>query len=176
MPDMSPRLAHGSASSPFDRESVLPFSSTRAMAFRPSSRFRKKLSLRVIATGLAIAGSVVATGQAPAPGPPDPIPYQKDLGSEKKLWGYADATGRLIVPAQFDLARRFGPEGLAVIKRGPRWGMINREGREVIPAKFTYQVDAHDGRIGVCVDDGREIPGLSVLGPNPGQRTAVEGQ
>jgi hypothetical protein len=22
--------------------------------------------------------------------------------------------------------------------------------------------------VGVCVDDGREIPGLSVLGPNPG--------
>src|SRR5262249_43294852 len=113
------------------------------MTHRARSRFRMRLS--VVATGIAIAGSAVATSQAPVPAPFDPIPYQKDSGSGKKLWGYADATGRLIIPAQFDLARRFGSEGLAVIKRGPRWGMINRDGREVIPAKFTYQVDAHDG-------------------------------
>jgi len=46
------------------------------------SGFREKLSVKIVATALAIAGSVVATGQAPAPSF-DPIPYQKDLGSEK---------------------------------------------------------------------------------------------
>jgi WG repeat protein len=154
---------------------VVPFVATHHMLDRGAARFGIVLAVGVAALLIAVTAGAVATGQAPASPPVDPIPFQKNVPGDKKLWGYADATGRLVVPAQFDVAHRFGPEGLAEIKRGGRWGMIDRDGREVIAAKFTYQVAAHDGRVGVCVDDGREIPGVSVLGPNPGQRSAVQG-
>jgi hypothetical protein len=124
---------------------------------------------------LLIVGGAIISGQAPPPPTADLIPFQKNAPSDNKLWGYADPTGKLVIPAQFDAAHPFTADGLAEIKRGGHWGMIDRQGREVIPPLTSYQVPSQDGRAGVCVDDGQAIPGLSILGPKPGQRTQVQG-
>jgi WG repeat protein len=52
-------------------------------------------------------------------------------------------------------------------------GKIDRQGNEVIPARNSYQVPMVDGLVGACIDIDKEVPGLSVLGPKPGQRTPV---
>jgi hypothetical protein len=137
-----------------------------------------RTSLRVIAA-LAAALSLVAAvaafdDQGPAAAAsPDPIPFQKNGPSGKKLWGYADASGRLVIAARFDEAKRVSREGLAEIKREGKWGMIDRQGHEVIPARNSYQVPMVDGFAGACMETDSQVPGISVLGPKPGQRTPV---
>jgi len=115
--------------------------------------------------------AATARTQQPAPTLPDLIPYQTKGTSGSKLWGYADPSGRLVIPAQFEKAELFGPEGLAEIKRDGRWGMIDRQGNEVIPARFSYQLPGE--LVGVCAKTDEVIPGITVLGPKPGQQTPV---
>ena len=123
---------------------------------------------------LAVLGTVVHR-QGPAPALPDLIPFQKHSASGDEIWGYADPSGRLVIPAQYEKAKRFAPEGVAEVRRNKQWGLIDKQGREVVPPQLTYHVDIGDGLLGGCVDDGQPIPGLSILGPKPGQQTPVMG-
>jgi hypothetical protein len=50
-------------------------------------------------------------------------------------WGYADAAGQFVIPAQFEFAGEFS-EGVAAVKLDGRLGYIGLDGRFVIPAKF----------------------------------------
>src|SRR5690349_8777131 len=105
--------------------------------------------------------------------PPELIPFEKHTPSGKRLWGYADAAGQLVIDARFDVARRFGPDGFAAIKRDGKWGMVDRQGREVIPPRNSYQVPMVNGLVGACMDTDKPVPGLTVLGPKPGQHSPV---
>jgi WG containing repeat len=112
----------------------------------------------------------------PHSGPEELIPYQRKTKVrefETEVWGYADRSGRLVIPPQFDVARRFGPDGLAEVKRDDRWGMVDRQGREVIPIRYIRTMPFSDGLAVVGDDTGEAIPGMWKLGPNPGQRTAI---
>jgi hypothetical protein len=139
----------------------------------------RSLLAAVLTAALPLIGAVAAIqGQGPAaaaaPDPLDPIPFQKNGPSDTKLWGYADASsGRLVIAARFEEATRFSGEGLADIKRDGRWGMIDRQGREVIPARNSYHVPMVDGLAGACRATDVPVPGVSILGPRPGQRTPV---
>jgi hypothetical protein len=55
-------------------------------------------------------------------------------------WGYAMdyegcSTEQIIAP-RFDIAEKFGNNGLAKVKGGGKWGYINLKGEEVIPLRF----------------------------------------
>jgi WG repeat protein len=51
--------------------------------------------------------------------------------------------------------------------------LIDRQGKEVVPPVVSYHVDISDGRAGGCVNTDQAIPGITIYGPMPGQRTPV---
>ena len=121
---------------------------------------------------LAALGTAVQS-QGPGPALPDLIPFQKHSASGAEIWGYADPSGRLVIPAQYEEAEMFTPDGLAEVKRGRRWGFINKQGKEVVPPVLSYHLPMSDGRAGGCMDTDQQIPGISIYGPKPGQQTPV---
>jgi WG containing repeat len=72
---------------------------------------------------------------------PKPTPITTNLNSERfifirdKKFGYIDLNGKIVIPAQFDLAEKFS-EGLAKVTIGKKCGFIDRNGKIVIPIQF----------------------------------------
>jgi hypothetical protein len=58
------------------------------------------------------------------------IPYRKG-----DLWGYAGPDKTIIIKPEYEEAHRFY-EGFAAVKKGGKFGYINKEGKVVIPFKF----------------------------------------
>ena len=54
---------------------------------------------------------------------------------ENGLWGYKDTNGLVIVTPQYEAATPYNG-GLSIIKTGTGFGLLNKLGEEVIPAKF----------------------------------------
>ena len=79
----------------------------------------------VLAATLPLAAITVgSSGQSPAAPPRDPIPYETNGPKPgSKLWGYADASGRLI-PRQ----------NIYIVARG----YVNHQGREFFEAPGLY--------------------------------------
>jgi len=50
-------------------------------------------------------------------------------------YGYADRSGKFIIPPQFEIAYSF-IEGLAGVRTDSKWGWIDKTGKFVIPAQF----------------------------------------
>ncbi|GAC1377143.1 MAG: hypothetical protein NVSMB30_23510 [Hymenobacter sp.] len=61
---------------------------------------------------------------------PAPVPYQQN-----GQWGYADASGTPVVPAQFTAAGPF-QAGRAVVAKDGAYGFIDRKGKEVVPPAY----------------------------------------
>lgn len=60
------------------------------------------------------------------------------LAHKDRLYGYIDKRGEWVIPPRFEYAGNFH-EGLAGVKLGAEgWGIIDREGKEVIPATFGW--------------------------------------
>jgi hypothetical protein len=59
-------------------------------------------------------------------------------------WGYIDATGKFVIPAQFDDAENFS-EGLAAVKQGQKYGYIDPAGKWVIAPQFDYADEFAEG-------------------------------
>lgn len=59
------------------------------------------------------------------------IPYRKG-----KLWGYADGDKKIVIAPAYEEADFFS-EGFAAVKKGGKYGYINKSGKLVIPCKFT---------------------------------------
>ena len=54
---------------------------------------------------------------------------------KKRLWGFIDEDGQLVVQIQYDDARDFS-NGFAAVSRRDRWGFIDREGQVGVEPKF----------------------------------------
>lgn len=54
---------------------------------------------------------------------------------DETLFGFADHSGRLCVPCQWDAARDYN-EGLAAVRNYNRWGFIDMAGQTVIPCRW----------------------------------------
>jgi hypothetical protein len=70
------------------------------------------------------------------------IPYRKG-----DLWGYATPDKTIIVNPEYEEANLFS-EGFASVKKGGKFGYINREGKVVIPFKFFTAKRFHYGFYG----------------------------
>ncbi len=55
--------------------------------------------------------------------------------NEKGRWGYADDSGTLIIKCNYDEALPFD-NGIARVRKGDNWGMINSSGKEILPIKY----------------------------------------
>lgn len=94
--------------------------------------------------------------------------------NEKGKWGYVDEMGNKVVDFKYDEADFF-TNGLAKVKKGDNYGMINGEGKEVLPVKYNliekyndniFRIAAGgkvkdgvlmDEKYGFATSDGKEI-------------------
>jgi hypothetical protein len=74
-------------------------------------------------------------------------------GGDKFLHGYIDASGKVVIPAQFAAARLFS-EGFAAVRVGDKWGYIDRDGNMTIAPRFAEAEAFRGGRAVVRVSEG----------------------
>lgn len=55
--------------------------------------------------------------------------------SVDNLWGYADHTGQIVIPARYHNVGEFS-EGRAVVEFAGRMGLVDTHGREILPLEF----------------------------------------
>ncbi|MEZ4892544.1 MAG: WG repeat-containing protein [Saprospiraceae bacterium] len=65
-------------------------------------------------------------------------------GSCKRLLGFIDTTGKVVIPPKFLNAGDFS-EGFAPVRIGGRYGYINTKGKLQIKAKYEYAESFLDG-------------------------------
>lgn len=68
-------------------------------------------------------------------------------------WGYSGDFGECskdsIIPAKFDVAEKFGFNGLAKVSQGGKWGYVNLKGEEAIPLDYDEVGDFDHGLVPV---------------------------
>ena len=60
-----------------------------------------------------------------------PVPFQ-----ENGRWGYADASGKPVVPAQYTAASAFNKEGQAVVAKDDAYGLVDEQGKELVAPAY----------------------------------------
>lgn len=79
-------------------------------------------------------------------------------------WGYSDANDNVQIPAKYDEAREFSASGLAVVRKGKRYGFINYDGRTV--GQFVYKDIMSVGQENYWVKKGHNYGILDHKGQN----------
>ncbi len=77
--------------------------------------------------------------------------------NEKGKWGFVNDSDSKVVDNKYDEARNF-ENGLALVRKGDKYGMVNTSGKEVIPVKYNI-IERHNDHIfrvaaGGSVKDG----------------------
>jgi hypothetical protein len=88
------------------------------------------------------------------------------MDAKTRKWGYINHQGKVVIPFRYDNAYRFGyfegggalgfmglayvnigstPEGRMRIYNDGKWGLINREGEEIVPIKYGYIAPVFEG-------------------------------
>lgn len=68
-----------------------------------------------------------------------------DVDSLTVKYGYINKDNQMVIPARYDFAMTFS-EGFAVIKNYDRYGIIDRNGKEVFPCKYIGITNMMEGR------------------------------
>lgn len=68
-----------------------------------------------------------------------PMEYKEGLAvfTDNGKYGYIDSARKIIIPAQYDIAKNFH-NGMAYVSKAKKWGYIDRTGREIIPIRYDY--------------------------------------
>ena len=78
------------------------------------------------------------------------LPFCVRAGVEtnsKGKWGYSDEKGNLIIAYQYDFIGAFSENGLALVKKGKNFGMVNRDGKMVLPVVYSQIVPFSQDRM-----------------------------
>ena len=59
------------------------------------------------------------------------------VANEKGKLGYMDASGQLTIGYQYDFIGDFNEKGIALVKKGKKFGFVNEQGTVVLPLKYT---------------------------------------
>jgi tetratricopeptide (TPR) repeat protein len=59
------------------------------------------------------------------------------LSTKNNLYGYSDATGKVVIDYKYKLASEFY-NNMARVQIGDFWGLINKDGAELLPFKYCY--------------------------------------
>lgn len=74
-------------------------------------------------------------------------------------WGFINRQGETVIRPQYTLAKEFS-EGLAVVNVGGPfgvWGVIDKSGQQVVPLRFSREIDSYkDGYATIEYDDGEK--------------------
>lgn len=69
-------------------------------------------------------------------------------------WGYADRSGKMVIPPQFEQTFDFH-EGLANVRIAGKYGYVDEHGVQVIPPQFDMPSDFSEGLGGVGKEERR---------------------
>jgi hypothetical protein len=94
---------------------------------------------------IANASNLQTTNKSESPN------LERFLFMRNNKFGYIDRNGKIIIPAQFEEARKFS-EGLATVKIGKKYGCIDTIGKLVIPARFDFVYEFKNGLAEVSID------------------------
>lgn len=103
--------------------------------------------VKTILFALALVASITATADAPMP----------EQGPKGK-WGYVAADGSMTVNYKYDEAGYFS-NGLALVKKGDKLGMVNEQGKEVIPVKYDI-IETHNPQVFRVATGGKHKDGV----------------
>jgi hypothetical protein len=93
------------------------------------------------ASAATVAPLAAAAPPADAPSIARLRPY---LAADGKF-GFADASGRLVIPARYTAVQPFF-DGLAAAEENGKWGYLDESGRWRVPPRFTYAYPFHEGQ------------------------------
>lgn len=65
-----------------------------------------------------------------------PLLLAEVVASKNGLCGYKDPQGNLIIPYKYDFIGNFSKQGVAVVKKGTKFGMVTNKGGEVLSVKY----------------------------------------
>lgn len=68
-----------------------------------------------------------------------------------ELWGAADASGNLTIPALYEEIRQFS-NGLAAVKKNDKWGFINKANKFIIEPKY-FNVRDYQGEVTIVQEE-----------------------
>ncbi|MBC8079206.1 MAG: WG repeat-containing protein [Gorillibacterium sp.] len=77
--------------------------------------------------------------------------------AEGTLWGYITAQGQWGIVPEFESADDFQPNGLAIVQKNGRSGLIDSSGRMVVAAKYETILPFSDGLAVVGTDQGFQV-------------------
>ncbi|WP_426983613.1 SEL1-like repeat protein [Brevibacillus borstelensis] len=99
-----------------------------------------------------------------------------EIYEENGLWGLKDKDGKVLLQPQFDEFYGFGPEDLAVVSQGGKFGYVHKSGRIAIPLVWE---DAYDFEYGTTSSIVKRNGQFGLIDPNgntvvPAQYEALE--
>ena len=77
--------------------------------------------------------------------------------NQDELYGYVDATGKEVIPCQFEFAVAFGDYDLAAVKVNGKWGMIKKDGSYYIEPTLSYIEPFSCGYSLISLDKGQKV-------------------
>lgn len=104
-------------------------------------------------------GRVVMGSAKPRPPEAEVVRISKivtdvESGERKTKWGFADATGRVVVEPQFDEIQGF-TEGIGRVVKDRRYGFVDSKGRILVPPRYKRAYRFSEGVSCVTLDDDR---------------------
>lgn len=116
--------------------------------------------------------------------PPDPEPEtdyleQGDVVRRQGKVGFRFTVGSdKIVPAEYDEIRDLHHDGLLLVRRGTKWGVLNAKGKLTLPLEydaiqataangFAYPIIEQQGRFGYLDTDGRPLTAMKYAAAEP---------
>lgn len=65
-----------------------------------------------------------------------PLLLAEVVASKNGLCGYKDPQGNLIIPYEYDFIGNFSMQGVAIVKKGNKFGMVTNTGKKVLDVKY----------------------------------------
>ncbi len=88
----------------------------------------------------------------------------RKVHSEKKGWCYIDSAGKVIIKAgQYSAVEKFS-EGIAFVKKGEKWGGIDKKGNPVIPFLYNAVFRFFESGIALLQNENGDLVALNKTG------------
>ena len=85
-------------------------------------------------------------------------PYTNNEGK----WGFAKATGEVVIPAKYDATYYFDDEGLAIVGLNGKYGYVDKTGKEVIDLQYETAAPFYNGA--ACVGSNKKLGYINPTG------------